>query len=706
MEELLIYFRIIRKRWLPASLVFVVVFLFLGYERSKKTIPLYRATGTIVFDQKNPSITDPFAVGEQKKLNNDLILIKSESLAEKVKEDLKLPLEIDHKKLAQNLIAVNPDKSDVIQLSFTDEDPKKATEIVNAWIRNYVQIDKEQKVSQTRALAKFLEQQIPESQESLEYTAEKLKNFKQNNRILDINAEATSTISIISELDSQIANINSELASQKSRLNSLKKIFPVDSEAGIASSFMNESPIVGSLVKQIQEIQLKIEQEKIRFGDQHPQVITLQKQEAVLQEQLKNYSSTTNIQGNSANNSQGIYQPGSNQSTLLSEYAATERQIKSLEAQLKSLKELINVYRQRVDTLPQLEFEQQQLQRELTARSDVLQNLIKNYQDAQIAINNTQGNIRSTELASIPTEPAINRRLTYLIQGFLGGILAGSVVAYLLDQLDQRINNVDQIKEYFTQPVLGKIPDFYRHNKDKVQSDLPVRDNPSSPISENFRALYTGLKFMETEEKPLKIITISSSVAGEGKSTIAANMAIAASGLGTKVLLIEADLRKPGQQKIWEGIDKSAGLSDLLQIEHNSSLSEVIIPLMTNLDLLPAGNTKSNPVALIGSSQMVHLLDELSDKYDLIILDAPPVSVAADAQILGRMSDGMLMVIRQEKANTSMLASSSESLSQADVNILGLLLNCFISDSDNYYYYYNYSYYYDKKDKKKNQLFN
>lgn len=706
MEELLIYLRLIRKRWLPASLVFAVVFLFFGYERSKKTIPLYRATGTIVFDQKNPSITDPFAVGEQKKLNNDLILIKSESLAEKVKEDLKLPLEIDHKKLAQDLVAVNPDKSDVIQLSFTDEDPKKATEIVNAWIRNYVQIDKEQKVSQTRELAKFLEQQIPESQESLEFTAEKLKNFKQNNRILDINAEATSTITIISQLDSQIAQINSELASQKSRLNSLKKIFPVDSEAGITSTFLNESPIIGSLVKQIQEIQLKIEQEKIRFGDQHPQVITLQKQEAVLQEQLKNYSSSTNIQGNSANNSQGIYQPGSNQSALLTEYAATERQINSLEAQLKSLKELINVYRQRVDTLPQLEFEQQQLQREITARSDVLQNLIKNYQDAQIAINNTQGNITSTEFASVPTEPAINRRLTYLIQGFLVGILAGSLVAYLLDQLDQKINNIDQIKEYFTQPVLGKIPDFYRHKKDKIQTDLPVRDNPSSPISENFRALYTGLKFMATEEKPLQIITISSSVAGEGKSTIAANIAVAASGLGAKVLLVEADLRKPGQKKIWENIDKSAGLSDLLQMDNNLSFSEVIVSVMANLDILPAGNTKSNPVALIGSSQMVHLLDEMKNKYDLIILDAPPVSVAADAQILGRMSDGMLMVIRQGKANTSMLANSSDSLLQAEVNILGLLLNCFISDSDNYYYNYNYSYYYDKKDSKKNKLFN
>lgn len=705
MDELLIYFRMLRKRWLPSSLTFIAVFFLLGYERSKKAIPLYRATGTIVFDQKTQSITDPFSISSQNKLNNDLILIKSDSLAKKVKEELQLPLEIDNKKLAADLVVINPEKSDVIQLSFTDEDPKKATEVVNAWIRNYVQIDKEQKLSQTRELAQFLEKQIPESQKSLESTAEKIKDFKQNNRILDINAEASSTIAIISQLDSQIANINSELASQRSRLDSLKKIFPVDSQDAIVSSFVNESPIITSLVKQIQEIQLKIEEEKLRFGDQHPQVITLEKQKVILEDQLKNYSAITNVEGTSVNNTQNIYQPGSTQSSLLVEYAATQRQINSLEAQLISLKELINTYRQRVDTLPQLEFEQQELQRQLATRSDVLQNLIKNYQDAQIALNNTQGNIKSTEFASIPQEPAIDRKLTYLIQGFLGGILAGSLVAYLLEQLDQKISNVEQIKEYFAQPILGKIPDFYYRKADKIVTSLPTKDNPSSIISENFRMVCTGLKFMGTEEKPLKVVTISSTVAGEGKSTIAANLAVAAAGLGTKVLLIEADFRKPGQRQIWENIDKNIGLSDLLQIENDKSFSEFITPLMTNLDILPAGTTKSNPVALIGSSQMVHLLDEMKNEYDLIILDAPPVSVAADAQILGRMSDGMLMVIRQRKATTSMLDNTSESLLQADVKVLGLLLNCFTSDNDNYYYNYNYSYYNDKKDKKKNKLF-
>lgn len=701
MKELLKYFKIIHKRWLPASLVFAVVFFFLGYERSEKTVPLYRATGTIIFDQRNDTATDQVAITEQNKLNNDLVLIKSESFAEKVKQDLQFPLEIDNKKLAQDLVAVNPQNSDVIYLSFTDEDPRKATDIVNAWIRNYVQIDKDQTVSQTRELAKFLEKQISGTEKSLESTAKKLKDFKQNNNILDINTEATSTIANITQIERQIADIEAELVSQKSRRDSLKQIFQVDSESAITSSFVNESPIINSLVKQIQEVQTKLEQEKLRFGDRHPQVVSLQQQEIALQEQLKNYAQNTNIKGNLPENLKGIYQPGTTQSNLLTEYDATEKQIQSLEAQLKSLTELIEVYQKRVKTLPQLEFEHQKLQRELKAKSDVLENLVKNYQDAQITINNTQGNIRSTEFASIPQEPTINRRFLYLVQGFLGGILAGSLVAYSLDKLDQRINNTDQIKKYFKQPIFGKIPDFYRRKSDNITSSLPVRDNPGSTITEHFRALCASIKFMGTEEKPLKVITISSAIPGEGTSTIVANMAIASSELDVKVLLIEADLRNPGQSKIWKNIDISMGLSDLLQTENNLSSSELAIsPIMPNLDILLAGNTQSNPVVLIGLPQMVYLLEEMKNKYDLIIIDAPPVSIAADAQILGRMSDGMLMVVRQGKTNTSMLASISESLSQAEVNILGLLLNCFTDDSDNYYSY-NYSYYYDQSMGKK-----
>lgn len=713
MEELIAYLRIIKKRWLPASLVFATVFVILGWNRSQKTVPLYRADGTIVFRSSTPTISSELGLSEKKNLTNDLVLMKSDSFAEEVRNNLQLGTEISNQGLLENLIATNPQNTDVVQLSFTHEDPQKAAAIVNAWIENYVRLDRELEQTQTKELAQFLQQQIPETQQSLEASAEKLKDFKQSNRILDINAEASSTTEILSTLDSQIASIEAQLASEQSRRDNLRQLFQIDSDSAVTSSFINESPIVGSLIQQLEEIETKIERERLRFGDRHPEVNRLEKEKQVIEEQLNkslnNVSPQSNITRTDINNN-NIYQPGSSQSSLLLQYAETERNIESLQAQLKSLKDLINTYRQRVDTLPSLEFEQKQLQRELTTKDEILQSLIKNYQDSQIALNNTQGNVRFVEFAKVPTDPAVNRRNTYLIQGFLAGILAGSLVAYLLEQLDKGVRDIEQIKEYFDQPILATIPDFFRKSKsskEKITSETPVKDNPSSPISEAFRTLCTGVKFigMQDQDKPLKVVTISSSVTAEGKSTIAANMAIAAAGLGNKVLIIETDLRKPGQKKIWsETKEKLEGLGDLLNSEDPLNYSNYIVNELENVDIIFAGQNKSNPVALIGSPQMASLLHELRNKYDLIILDAPPVSIAADAQILGRMSDGMLLVVRQGKINTSLLSMTKESLEQAEVKVLGLVPNCFISDKHNYYYYYNYSYYHQDAEQNKKKL--
>ena len=728
MEDIILYLNIIRKRWPWATVTFLLVFSVLGVRKAITSVPLYRASGRIVFESNSPGFADPlsFSFGNKNNINNNLVIIESELLVKEIRKDLPFPLvyedntEIDNETFVEGLTVINPEESDVIELSYLHEDPEKATAIVNTWIENYVNLDKEIQKSKTQELTKFLEKQIPFNQKELENTAEKLKDFKQNNRILDITAEATSTIEIISELDGQMAKVQAELASLRSRRDSLREIFPLDSETAITSSFINESPVVSELIVQIQEVQTKIKQEKLRFGDQHPQVIALQKQERLLQEQLNKYAPNIFVNGNLPSNSlDRVYQPGENQSLLLVEYATADREIKSLEAQLKSLNKLISVYRERVDTLPNLEFQQQQLQRELVSRDEVVQNLVKAYQDAQIALNSTQSNIRTVQYAYMPEKPAVDRKLSNLVKGFLAGIIMGSLAAYIREKLDTGISNLDQVKEYFAQPVLAEVPDFQKHSsrnkkgtgsyfsktnaEQETITTLPVKDNPKSPISEAFRGLCTSIKFMETENKPLKVLTISSSVAGEGKSTLTANTAIAASELGGRVLIIEADLRKPGQRKIWDKIDKQTGLGDLLQSDHQLDWSKQTINVLPNLDVLPAGQSKSNPVALIGSPEMVHLMDKLKEVYDWIIIDAPPVSVAADAQILGRMSDGILLVIRQGKANTSMLKAVSQSLAQAEINVLGLLLNCFSSGSGGSYYYnyyYNYSYYYDNKEKK------
>jgi len=699
MEELLAYLKIISKRWIPASIVFVAVAFVLGYLRARNSVPLYRASGMVIFDFNDSQAVNPFTLSQESKLSNDIILFQSESLIQKAIDNLDTPLEINAQQIINNLTLNNPDRTDVISISFVHENPEVSAKVVNELINVYAQLDQDESLNQARELNVFLQEQIPESRAELEKTAEQLRNFKQENLIVDIGAEATTTSRIIGELDTQVAQVKAELSAQRSKLNSLRQIFPLDAQEALTSSFINDSSIASSFINQIQETKTEIERKRILLGDQHPQIITLRQELNVLEEQFQNYTGNINITGESfQGNLSDFYQPGSSQSALLSEYASIEREVQSLESKLNSLNDLIESYRQRVNVLPDLEFEQQQIDQELSVRRELLDDLMKNFQDTQIAINNTNTRIRTIEYARIPESPAINRSNTYLIQGILGGIILASLVAYLLEQIDQNINNVEQIRTYFDKPILGKIAKF-DDGISKVKAFLPLKEETMSPLVENFKSIFVNLNFITSSEKSIKMITVSSSVAGEGKSITSANLAIAAGSLEQKVLLIEADLRNPTQKKIWDISEQKKGLSDLLQKDNTNHPTDFIYSSpMDNVDILFAGSNKSDPLTLLASHEMFLLTEELKQKYDLIILDCPPATVSADARVLGKLSDGMIFMVRYGKAKKSALENVKESLNQAEIDVLGLVLNSFPSDKNDYYYYY-YNYYGNKSKK-------
>jgi len=689
MEELLVYLKIISKRWIPASIVFITVAFVLGYLRATKSVPLYRSTGFIIFDMANSANNiNPFTLNQESRLSNEITLFKSNSVLEKLIDNLDTSSKLDLEEIYDDLTITNPDRTDIISIAFVHENPEVSAQVVNELINVYAELAKDQSLSQARELSLFVQEQIPQSRAELERVAEELRTFKQENLVVDITAEAASTSRIISELDSKIAEVKAELSAQQSKLESLGTIFPVDAKTALNSSFINDSSVASSFINQIQETKTKIEQRKIQLGDQHPEIATLQQQLNVLEEQLRGYTKNISVTGESfEGNLNDFYQPGSNQSSLLSQYASIEMEVKSLESKLNSLNNLIATYRQRVNVIPDLEFEQQQIDRELNVTGQLLDNLIKTYQDTQLAINNTTSRIRTIEYARIPEDPAINRSTTYFIQGLLAAVILASLVAYLLEQIDSKVTDIDQVKAHFQEPILGKISKF--DNVRELKPFFVLKNDTFSPNNDNFKSAFLKLSFIKSTVESLQVITISSSVPDEGKSSISANLAIAAASLGEKVLLVEADLRNPSQRGLWEISEQKNGLNKLLEKGSKTIYSDVIHSVGENLDLLLAGKGNLDPLTLIASPEMYSLTEELKKEYDLIIFDAPPLTVATDAQILSRMSDGMVFVIRHGKPAQSVLENVRESITQANINVVGLVLNCFPTDkSDSYSYKY------------------
>ncbi|MGG7099116.1 CpsD/CapB family tyrosine-protein kinase [Clostridium sardiniense] len=211
-----------------------------------------------------------------------------------------------------------------------------------------------------------------------------------------------------------------------------------------------------------------------------------------------------------------------------------------------------------------------------------------------------------------------------------------------------------------------------------------VEKKPKSIPAESYRVLRTNIQYSSIDKK-IKRMLVTSSEPGEGKSTTTGNLALTFSQDEKRVLLIDCDLRKPSIHKKFR-ISNNIGLSDV--ILDNSKLDKALIKRNDYLDILPAGKVPPNPSELLGSKALEDLLDELGKKYDVIILDTPPVHAVTDAQILSTKVDGVILVVRAERTKKESVISAKATLDKVNANILGTVLNGGESSKGKYYYYY------------------
>lgn len=219
-----------------------------------------------------------------------------------------------------------------------------------------------------------------------------------------------------------------------------------------------------------------------------------------------------------------------------------------------------------------------------------------------------------------------------------------------------------------------------------VAMPLITHEDPKSPVSEAYRILRTNIQFAGLD-KPLKRVSITSSVPGEGKSTTLANLGVTMAQTGSKVIIVNADLRRPFIGKLF-GLSEQKGLTSVLM--GRMTLDQVILPThVPNLSVLPSGPIPPNPSELLGSQAMTNLLEELDPKADMILVDCPPVIAVADAAILAPKMDGVIILARIGHVPKELLLKTKANLEAAKARILGVVAGRIeIQGSHNYYYYY------------------
>ena len=381
---------------------------------------------------------------------------------------------------------------------------------------------------------------------------------------------------------------------------------------------------------------------------------------------------------------------------------------KNLEQQLAELNSQIELQQVAVDNIGEAQTADEavrlgQLQNELAQTKNSYANILRSYEELRLTEVQSVDSIVVVEKARIPSGSIRPRVLVNtLLAAIVGAMLALGIV-FLVEYMDDRIKTPQDLHNIINSPILGtiaRLPQQGRRRKQDAnsrQTSLITSLEPRHPITEAYRSLRTNLQFSSVDET-LRSLLVTSATPGEGKTTTAANLAVVLAQAGRSVILIDADIRKPQQHKIFD-LPKSPGSTEAM-VSNNTPvgffLRETQVP---NLRLLTSGKDAPNPAELLGSNRMKQLLQTLQEECDFLIVDAPPLLAVTDAQVLANDVQGVLLVVNTEKTPRAMVARGAEAILRANGRILGVVLNRLANSARGYYYYYDsYAYYYQDED--------
>ena len=353
-------------------------------------------------------------------------------------------------------------------------------------------------------------------------------------------------------------------------------------------------------------------------------------------------------------------------------------ELSGLAAQAADMSKTLADASKRLSQFPAWEQQHRRLQEEIKTATKLLDNWNDQGNMLELREKTKSPTVTVIDEAVAPNEPIRPKRAQNIFFSFVLGAFLGLCLALLQELFDDRINSPEEAERVLRLPSLGQVPLI------EEEGLRMIRDiSTFSPLMESYRSLRTNINFAAVGAS-LRTLVVTSSVPAEGKSTTVANLAMSMAMEGKRVIIVDADLRRPSQHKLFK-IDSSPGLTDILLGTHrlDQVLRNTGVP---NVQILPAGTPPPNPAELLGSAEMMKLIDRLKEISDLILFDSPPALAVADSIVLSSRVDGVLLVIafgETKKANTR---KAQELLGRANANILGTVLNRMESPSSGYYY--------------------
>ncbi len=709
------YIRVLVKRKWTVLACLVTIFSVVAIASLKMT-PIYEASGSIEINKPDSGLVNfsnspTFNVDyyDPTELETEVMILQSDLLALQVVKELGLdrrpefggktpalpssldlapdPLQADASRTSVllsgfrgNLKVTLSPNTHIIKVSFRNPDKDLTAHVVNTLMSTYTENNFKSRFDSTMQASDWLSKQLVDLQMKVETSQEKLVRYQKEHEILGIDEKQNITTAKLDELNKALTAAESERMEKESvyRLVQSGDADTIASAASVLDAAATGTQSASGLLEilRTKEADVKIQAAELstQFGPSYPKVAQLNTQLKEIDAQI--LKETRKI----ADKIRGQYMAAVQRETML--HDALEKQ------------------KQEANKLNESAIEYSILKRDLESYRTLYEGLMEKMKEAGVSAGLKSNNFRIVDVARVPTypiEPNIPRNLAF---AFMLGLTSGVGLAFLLEGLDNTVRTTEQAQIISGLPPLGMIPMGSRTAREGANAkrlviatsneavELVTQVRPQSQMAESYRALRTSL-LLSNLGAPPKVIMVTSALPQEGKTTTSINCAVVLAQKGIRVLLVDADLRRPSIHKTL-GMGPRSGLSNVLT--GSATLQQTITrsPVLPNLSVLPAGTPPPNPAELLASPNMRNVLAELRGQYDHIVVDTPPTLSVTDAVVLSPGADAIVLVIRSGKTTKQALRRSRDILMQVNAKVSGVLLNAVDLSSPDYYYYYEY----------------
>jgi polysaccharide biosynthesis transport protein len=691
------YLAVIHKRR-ALILTCLVVSLVTAFLYNYTTRPLYMATTQIFIETNTPDIMPgkelvQSPIGD---LQTEYQLLQGRALAEKAVERLNLqkneefqtgPLMSPWERIQRRVQGRNPatvvDNEGIpllpavaafrsrvnvqplpgnrlVNLRFTAYDPILAADAANTLAQLYIEQALDIRFSTSSDATRWLGERLKEQQEKLEKAERALIEYKERQ------GQMTGTLAEqkIGTIDSALMTARTERISKETLAHQAQRLSPNDIQnyPQIASN-----PNVAHLRSQLVDLQREQTRLSETFGERHPEIVRNKEQIRSVEEKLRSEMASV-VRG------------------LESDAQLARQREASLQASMDAAKrDIWDASRKSVDY--------DMLKREVDTNRELYQSLLSKAKETGLETKMDYRNVRIMEKAEPPRAPFSPQKNKNYQIALLIGLALGLGISLLFEHLDNTFKTPDDVKQHLDLPFLGMVPDGSAKNNGQntgTVSPLILR-SPKSAVAEAYRVLRTNLIF-SSADRTGRILIISSANPSEGKTTTVANIAASLAINGSRVLAVDADLRRPTMHQHF-GLAKSPGLSDL--IVGKCKPSDVIQKTQFGgLQVLPCGYVPPNPTELLGSATLREILGALRTHYDWVLIDTPPVLAMADTAVLSPLADGVVLVVAAETSSRPAVQRAVDQLRSVNSRMVGVILNKVNFERNSYYYGQYYGEYY------------